>query len=144
MNLLKKSLMIIGIITIIGVGAFFVWYFLNESNEVKSNQDDLSVEELLEISLDTETITTNLADGNFIKAKFKIVTKSKKTAEEIGKLNFRIENTIIKNINGLNKEDVIGFEQFTSLEENLKKELNKEFDSKGYITRVYIVDFVVQ
>ncbi|NMD69125.1 hypothetical protein HHO41_02405 [Bacillus sp. DNRA2] len=143
MNLLKKSLLIIGIITIIGVGAFFVWYFLNAPDETK-NQDDLSIEELQEISLDTEPIMTNLADGNFVKAQFKIVTKSKKTAEEITKLNFRVENTIIKNINGLKKEEIIGLDHFADLEENLKNDLNKEFDSKDYITKVYIVELLVQ
>jgi flagellar FliL protein len=144
MNLLKKSMMIVGMITIICVGTFMVWYFLNAPNETKQNQDDIPVDELLEISIDTKMITTNLADGNFIKAKFKIVTNSKKTAQEMGKLNFRVENTIIKHINGLEKEDVIGLESFTKLEENLQNELNKEFDSKDYITRVYIVDLLVQ
>ncbi|WP_147535404.1 flagellar basal body-associated FliL family protein [Bacillus marasmi] len=143
MNLLKKSLLIIGSITFIGVGAFFVWFALNAPSETK-NQDEVSIEELLEISLDTKPITTNLADGNFMQAKFKIVTKSQKTAEEISKLNFRIENTIIKNINSLKKNEVIGIKGFKSLEESIENDLNKEFDSKDYITRVYIVDFLVQ
>jgi flagellar protein FliL len=144
MNLLKKSILIVAAITIIGVGAFFVWYYLNAPEETKNNADDITVDELVEISVDTEIISTNLADGKFIKAKFKIITKSKKTAEEVEKLNFRVENTIIKSLNSLTKEQVIGLDGLTAIEKNLKKELNKEFDSKDSITRVYIVESIVQ
>lgn len=144
MNLLKKSLLIVGIITILGISAFFVWYFLNAPDETNRNSDELSVEELLEISIDTKPITTNLADGSMIKTQFKIVTDSKDHAEEIKKLNFRMESTIIKSLNGLKKKDVIGLEGFTSIQENLKTELNHEFEDKEIITKVYIVDLMVQ
>lgn len=144
MNLLKKSILIVGIITIIGVGAFFTWYLLNNKDEDKKNSEELSVEELLEISIDTEPITTNLADGSIIKIDFKIVTDSKDSAEEMEKLKFRVESTIIKSLNGMKKHDVIGLEGFTLIQDKLKNELNKEFVSKDMITKVYIVDLLVQ
>ncbi|WP_318507815.1 flagellar basal body-associated FliL family protein [Bacillus sp. T3] len=144
MNLLKKSILIVAIITIIGVGAFFAWHLLNNADEEKKNSEELTVEELLEISIDTEPITTNLADGSIIKIDFKIVTDSKNSAEEMEKLKFRVESTIIKSLNGMKKKDVIGLEGFTAIQDKLKNELNKEFVSKDMITKVYIVDLLVQ
>ncbi|PFP30800.1 hypothetical protein COJ96_02220 [Bacillus sp. AFS073361] len=140
MNLYKKSMLIIGIITLVGVGGYFGWEKLNApKEEIK----EPTAEELLEQSVDTEMITTNFADEGFIKMRFKIITKSKKDAEEIGKLQFHIESSIIQYVNNIKKEEANGPKGLTLIENNLQKVLNQELGT-NYITRVYMIDKVVQ
>jgi flagellar protein FliL len=152
MNLFKKTILVIGIITVLGVGGYVVWdQLFTSEKEVKAkdiNQSmdtvlDQPVDELIEQSIDTETITTNFVDKGFIKTKFKIITSSKEKAEEIKKLQFLVESTIIKSLNEMKQEEAKGLQGFTYIETILKDKLNKEL-GKDYITRVYTVDLLIQ
>jgi flagellar protein FliL len=152
MNLLKKTMLVIGIITVFGVAGYAVWdQLFTSEKEVKAkdtNQNidvvlDQPVNELIEQSVDTETITTNFVDQGFIKTKFKIITSSKQNAEEIKKLQFLVESTIIKSLNEMKQEEAKGLQGFTYIETMLKDKLNKEL-GKDYITRVYTIDLLIQ
>lgn len=141
MKLLKKVMIIIGI-TIIGIGGYFLWDYLYSPKEAKVT-DKPTIEELLEQSVDTETITTNFADSGYIKAQFKIITTSPKNAEELKKLSFLVESTMIKSINGMKKVEASGPKGFALLESRLRDDLNKNLGDK-YISHVYIVDLLLQ
>ncbi len=143
MNLYLKSFLIIAVISIIGVGGFFAWNHFNSPAEEKAKVEKPTIDEVLKKSVDTEEITTNFADGGFIKTKFKIITTSENNAEEIKKLDFRVEDTIIKSFNSMKKEEASGPKGFTLIEKSLKDKLNKELGS-NYITRVYMVDKMIQ
>ena len=142
MKLYLKSLLIIGVITVIGVGGYFVWQYLQTPKEAVAKEAP-TAEELLARSFDTEEITTNFKDGGFIKSKFKIVTTTKDQAEDLNKLGFQVESTIIQYINEINKDSVNQPDGIMAFEDNIKTELNKELHH-NYITRVYIIEKIVQ
>lgn len=143
MKLYLKSIMIMGIITVIGVGGFLGWrYFENKPKET-AKETAPTIDELLKKSVDTEAITTNFVDGGFVKAQFKIITTSEKQAEEVTKLTFRVESSIINSLNGMKKKDALGPDGFALIENNVKNELNKELGG-NYVTKVYTVDLLVQ
>lgn len=145
MKLYVKSLLIMAGITVIGAGGFFAQYHFVHQGEklVKAKDKQPSVDEIINESVDTDSITTNFADGGYIKTKFKLITTSPKDAEEIKKLEFRIEDTVIQTINQIKKEDAVGPNGFTLIENNVKKNLNKALGG-NYITRVYLVDKLIQ
>jgi flagellar protein FliL len=143
MNVYKKSILIIGIITIIGIAGFFIWNYMLSKPDDKETKKQETIEELLEKSVDTEVITTNLADDGLAKMKFKIITTSKKNAEELTKLSFLTESTIIKYFNGLTKQEMTGPGAIEAIENKLKDDLNKALGLE-HITKVYIVEHMVQ
>ncbi|WP_251554548.1 flagellar basal body-associated FliL family protein [Neobacillus muris] len=142
MKLYIKSIVIIGIITVAGLGGYFGWEYFQKPKDAEAKESP-SAEELLAMSVDTESITTNFKDGGFIKTKFKLITTSKDKAEELKKLEFRIESTIIQYINEVDKENVNGPDGIISLEDNLKTELNKELGDDS-ITKVYMIEKIIQ
>lgn len=143
MNVYKKSILIIGIITIIGIAGFFVWNYLQSKPDEKETKKQETIEELLEKSVDTEVISTNLADEGLAKVKLKIITTSKKNAKELTKLSFLTESTIIKYFNGLTKQEMTGPGAIEAIESKLKDDLNKALGHE-YVTKVYIVEHMVQ
>lgn len=143
MNVYKKSILIIGIITIIGIAGFFVWNYLQSKPDEKETKKQETIEELLEKSVDTEVISTNLADEGLAKVKLKIITTSKKNAKELTKLSFLTESTIIKYFNGLTKQEMTGPGAIETIESKLKDDLNKALGHE-YVTKVYIVEHMVQ
>jgi flagellar protein FliL len=143
MNVYKKSILIIAIITLVGIAGFLGWNYLQSKPEEKETKKQETIEELLEKSVDTEVITTNLADEGLAKMKFKIITTSKKNAEELTKLSFLTESTIIKYFNGMTKQEMTGPAAIETIESILKDELNQVLGHE-YVTRVYIVEHMVQ
>lgn len=143
MKVYKLSIILLISITLVGLGGYFAWDYFNSSKKESATQKEKTIEEILEQSVDTMPVTTNFADGGFLKAQFKLITTSKKNAEELSKLLFKVESTIIKTINGIKMDEARGPEGFTLMEEKIKEALNKDFGS-DYITRVYIVDTVSQ
>lgn len=142
MNLYIKSTLIIALITVIGIGGIFTWKRVTAPSSANTNQT-LSVDDLLKQSVDTEPITTNFTDGGFIKAQFKLVTTSSKKAEELQKLSFEVQNTIIQTLNEMKSNDFNGPEGFDLAENLLKKKLNQVL-GKDYIERIYTIEKTVQ
>lgn len=120
--------------------AFAYIYYLN--NEAKAHEGP-TVEEIVESSMDIPEIVTNLEGEEYIRVSFKIQTDSKDTKEELEKLNFRVNNIIIKHLSNLDKEQLEGLDGKTKLEENLKDEIN-EILPKGKVVQVYITSIVIQ
>lgn len=145
MKLYVKSLLILVVITVIGVGGYFVWHQITHPAQAEANSKaaQQTVDDLINESVDTDSITTNFADGGFIKAQFKLITTSQNNAQEIQKLSFRIEDTIIQTINQIKRADAVGPKGFTLIENNVKNDLNKALGG-NYITRVYLVDKLIQ
>jgi flagellar protein FliL len=142
MNLYIKSTLIIALITLIGVGGILAWEKMNVYSEAKTNET-LSVDDLLKQSVDTGQIMTNCSDGGFIKAQFKLIATSPKKAEDLQKLSFKVQNTIIQTLNGMTSQDFNGPKGFDLVEGLLKKRLNQELGDND-IERVYTTEKTVQ
>lgn len=142
-RLMKILIILIVVIVIGGFGGFFLWDHYFAPDKAKEKSDPPTIEELVAKSVDTEDITTNFADGGYIKTKFKIITKSDKTAEELKKLQFLVESSIIKSINRMKKEEAAGPDGIVLIETNIKNEINHNL-GEDYITEVFMVDELIQ
>jgi flagellar protein FliL len=143
MKLYMKSLIIIALITTVGVGGFAAWHYMATPTPAKANADQPSIDEVLNQSIEVGPITTNLKDGGIIKTKFELVCSSAKSAEELKKVSFQIESTIIQYLSGVKKEDLVGANGLDSLEGNVKKKLNQALGTE-VIKRVYTTDKLIQ
>ncbi|MDF2536002.1 MAG: fliL [Bacillales bacterium] len=145
MKLHVKTILILIAITAIGVAIYFYWQHKTQDmrTDVKAELGQLTVDDLISESVDTDSITANFADGDFIKVQFKLIIKSQTKAEEIKKLSFRTKDNIIKTINQIKKSDAVGPNGVDLIENSVKKSLNKDF-GENVVTDVYLVDKLIQ
>nr|WP_253264530.1 flagellar basal body-associated protein FliL [Geobacillus sp. MR] len=106
-------------------------------------QGEPSADELAESSIDIPEMTTNLADGRYIKISFKIQTDSDKGKEEAEKRDFQIKDVIIERLSEMKAADFKGKEGMTALKERLKQDINALMQ-EGKVENVYITSFILQ
>ncbi|AEH48579.1 flagellar basal body-associated protein FliL [Parageobacillus thermoglucosidasius] len=138
-RLIKTMLILLVIIALIGAIALIAVLKLTGEKE----QSTPSADEIVESSIDIPEITTNLADGRYVKISFKIQTNSKKGKEEAEKRDFQIKNIIIEELSEMKAENFKGKEGMTSFEERLKQQINQIMQD-GKVEQVYITSFVLQ
>lgn len=145
MKLYIKTIIILIVITVVGVSGYLVWERANAPKEKKTEpqQNYAMVEDLLKLSVDSESVTTNFSDGDFVQVKFKFVARSEDAAEKLKKMSFKTQDTIIKTINQIKKSDALGPDGFTRMEEKVKEDLNKALGEK-LISKVYLVEKLIQ
>ncbi|MGP4068037.1 flagellar basal body-associated protein FliL [Halobacillus sp. B29] len=134
----KTMIIILSTLTLLGAATLIIVMNLNGTDEVSGKR---SIDEMRESSMLTEDITTDLKNGDFVRIRFRVVTDSKKSLEELQKRDFQMQNILIKEL------AVMDSESFQSglgdLEDQLKAKLN-EVMSQGTVTEVYTVDKVLQ
>jgi len=138
-KLLTVMLIILVSITLIGVVLFVVLTQLNKQSATL----EPSIDDILECSVDVPEITTNLADGKFIRFELKIQTDSKNAAKELEKRNFQTNNIIIEELSELTEENLKGKEGKILLESTIKARLN-ELMQEGEVQQVYITSYIIQ
>ncbi|TWT04479.1 flagellar basal body-associated protein FliL [Planococcus sp. CPCC 101016] len=140
MGKFKNIIIIIILASVIGVGAAFLFSQKTASSEDKP----LTAEELVELSIDTDIITTNLASAsNFAVVQFNIALDNKKTKEETEKRTSEVRAAIISTVAGFTKEELVSKDGIATLEEQLTAKLNDMLD-KGHVERVLVTEFKVQ
>src|SRR5690606_33191293 len=102
-----------------------------------------TVDEIVESSLEIPEIVTNLLGDEYIRVSFTIETDSEETKSELEKLDFRVNNIIIKHLSNLESEELEGLEGKTRLENDLKEQIN-EVLPRGKVVKVYITSIVIQ
>lgn len=135
------KLLILSMTIVIILLAAGLYLFYQKSLE--SAEDEPSVDEMLANSLEIPELTTNLASNHFIRIAFTIQTDSKKAKEELEKREFQVNNTIIKQLSGMEAEDLEGTEGKIKLEELLKSAFNSLLD-EGKVEQVYITSAIIQ
>lgn len=138
-KLLTVMLIILVSITLIGVVLFVVITQMNK----QSSTLEPSIDDILESSVDIPELTTNLADGQFIRIALKIQTDSKKAAEELTKRDFQTKNIIIEELAEMTEENLKGKEGIILLENTIKARLN-ELMQEGEVQQVYITSYIIQ
>ncbi|WP_194840823.1 flagellar basal body-associated FliL family protein [Filobacillus milosensis] len=126
-------------LTLVGVVAIIVLLYTDDSTNEASEP---TIDEKVENSFLTEEITTDLADNNFVRIQFRIVTDSKAASEYLQKgESFQLNNVIIKALTVKESDDFrSGLDQ---IEENIKMKLNQILD-EGLVTGVFVTDKVLQ
>lgn len=135
------TIMLILLIAIALVGAAALIIVLKYTGE--NSKSEPTIDEVLDVSVDVNDITTNLGSNDYIRISFKIQTDSKKAKKELEKRDFQVRNIIIQTLSEKTAEELEGKEGKEKLEEDLKNQID-EIMQEGNIVRVYITDSLLQ
>jgi flagellar FliL protein len=142
MGKLKVFIVLVLVVAVIGGGAMF--YFKKDLIFGPETEKAITAEELAELSIDTDIITTNLASAsNFAIVQFNILLSSEEAKEETEKRTPEVRAAIISTIAGLTKDQLVGGEGITTLEKELSSKLSKIVET-GKVERVLVTEFKVQ
>ena len=142
MGKLKVLVVVILVIAVIGGGTMF--YLKKDLIFGPKTEKAITAEELAELSIDTDIITTNLASAsNFAIVQFNILLSSEEAKEETEKRTPEVRAAIISTIASLSKEQLVGGEGITTLEKELSSKLSKIVET-GKVERVLVTEFKVQ
>jgi flagellar FliL protein len=142
MGKLKVLVVLILVVAVIGGGAMF--YLKKDLIFGPETEKAITAEELAELSIDTDVITTNLASAsNFAIVQFNILLSSEEAKEETEKRTPEVRAAIISTIAGLTKNQLVGGEGITTLEKELSSKLSKIVET-GKVERVLVTEFKVQ
>lgn len=139
MGKLKTFLVIVLSIAIIGTGATF----LLGKEVLGFGNDRPSAEDIAELSVDTDIITTNLASNNFGVVQFNILLDNKDAKEELDKRKPEVRAAIISTLAGFTKDQLVGRQGIINLEEELLSKLQTMVET-GMVERVLVTEFKVQ
>ncbi len=140
MRKLKSILVIVLFVAVIGAGATFL---LGQDVLGISNTKGATANELAELSINTDVITTNLSSNNFAVVQFNILLESKNAKEELEKRTPEVRAAVISTLAGFTKEQVTGKEGLANLEKELFSKL-KVIVETGRVERVLVTEFKVQ
>ncbi|AKG04568.1 flagellar basal body-associated protein FliL [Salimicrobium jeotgali] len=136
-KLMKTTLIILSVLTVLGVGAIVLVLNMNDTKA----DGERSIDDIRNASLETEEMTTDLKDGGFVRISFRIVTDSKDSLKELEKRDFQMKNVILKQLARMKEEDFKA--DLTTLEDSISSKLN-EVMKKGKVTKVYTISKVLQ
>nr|WP_255349871.1 flagellar basal body-associated protein FliL [Halobacillus sp. BBL2006] len=137
-NIFKTMIIVLSSLTVLGVVALILVTNLGGTEEASGER---SIDDIRESSYLTDDITTDLQSGDYVRIRFRIVTDSKNSLEELEKRDFQVQNILIKELATMESD---AFQTgLSGLEETLKLKLN-EFMTEGKVTDVYTVDKVLQ
>jgi flagellar protein FliL len=126
-------------IGLVGAAGYFGFQYFSPKTEAS----EPTAEELDKLMVETDEITTNLADKSYVKIKFKIQADNKDAKKELEKRLFQVNNLIIYEISNKKTEELSGQKGLISLEITLKTEINKVMQD-GKVVRVYTTQKIIQ
>lgn len=132
-------LLILVSITLVAVVA--VALILNKDNSASAGAP--TADQMVEASVVVPEVTTNLADGDFVKMAFTIHTNDKKAKEELEKRMFQVNNIIISELSELNAEQLQGKQGKEQLQNIMKQSINGIMQ-EGTVEQVYITSSIIQ
>lgn len=142
MGKIVKIIVAVVVLAAICGGAYF--FFFMPKDEKAEEHKSHSAEEIAEMSIDTDVITTNLASaGNFGIVQFNILLSDKETKEEAEKRTAEVRAAVISTVASFTKEDLIGESGIKLIEEELILRLKDVFE-KGTVERVLVTEFKLQ
>lgn len=139
-KVLTISLIILVSITLVGVVGLILTLQLKNGDEADKEP---SIDEIIESSVDIPEITTNLSGRQFIRISLKIQTSNKKSAEELTKRDFQVNNIVIQELSEKSAKDFEGKTGKQAFEDAIKAQLNPLM-KEGKIEKVYIVSYIIQ
>ncbi|MEK6268259.1 MAG: flagellar basal body-associated FliL family protein [Planococcus sp. (in: firmicutes)] len=141
MGKIIKIIVAFVVVAAIGAGAYL--YFMPKEEKAEEHKS-LSAEEVEELSIDTDIITTNLASsGNFGIVQFNILLSDKETKEEAEKRTAEVRAAVIATVASFTKEELLGESGITMIEEELTGRLTEVME-KGKVERVLVTEFKMQ
>ncbi|RXT15122.1 flagellar basal body-associated protein FliL [Ammoniphilus sp. CFH 90114] len=143
-KLFNIALIIMIAITLLGVAAVAVYkLYINPPNAGVEEVEPLSIDEILELSVETEEMTTNLYGGGYVRLKMKLQADNKKSKEELEKRLFQVDHIILKTLAGMTEEEIRGPEGLRKVEEQIRSSIN-ELLQEGQVTEVTTTRMIIQ
>ncbi|MGC4375643.1 flagellar basal body-associated protein FliL [Fictibacillus sp. Mic-4] len=139
----KKTVVIGTVISSVIIAGLLGFYLFHQFSPKSKEENSPAADELEKLTVETEEITTNLADDSYIKVKFKLLAGSKKAKQEIEQRLFQINNIIIYELSDKKANDLKGQKGITGLEDVLKQKINRLMQ-EGKVVRVYTTEKIVQ
>lgn len=139
------SLIILIGITLLGGIAFVLWKttFPTVINEQPVEEQKLSADEMLSLSVTTDVITTNLYSKDYIVIQFSILLDNKEAKLEFEKRLVQARAIIISVLSSQTAEDLRGTEGIDRLNAILMNRFN-EILQNGKVDEVIIIDLKIQ
>ncbi|MFC7372179.1 flagellar basal body-associated protein FliL [Fictibacillus iocasae] len=126
-------------ISAVGASGYYIFTMFSPKTEASVP----TAEELEELTVETEEITTNLLDDAYVKIRFKIQADSKEGKEELEKRLFQVNNLIIYEISGMKTESLKGPAGMAGLEKTLQGKISKIM-LDGKVSKVYTTQKIIQ
>jgi len=144
MSLYQKSLLIIVCIALLGFGSIGTWmFFKSEFSGKEAGSLSVSAKDLMERTVETETITTNLYGGGWIKIRFAIEADSAETKERLEQTMFQTKSIIIRILSQLDRDKLTGENGLKIVEDAIQDKLNEALEGEK-IVKVYTTDRIIQ
>lgn len=137
-KLLTIMLIMLVTITLIGVIVVVILTQLD-----KGSTSGPTIDEIVESKVDIPEITTNLADGSFVKVSVTLQASDKKSGEELLKRDFQVKNILIQELSEMESEALEGKQGKVTFQNAIKSQIN-ELMQTGEVTQVYITTYVLQ
>ncbi|MCF6137115.1 flagellar basal body-associated FliL family protein [Pseudalkalibacillus berkeleyi] len=141
-SLVKTMVVMLSAITILAIAGFVIYITLFSTDKEKAT-DKMTASEVVDLSINTDEIMTNLADEGFAKVTFRIQVDNKKAKEELETRMFQVRNSIIYQLSATNSSDLQGPKGIEALENNLQTTINGYLES-GKVVRVFTTEKIVQ
>lgn len=144
-KLFHMSLIILIAATLLGAVTIILWntYLKTDVADAEAEPaEELSIDEVLERSVETEQITTNLYSDGFAQVRFRIQADSKEAKDELEKRMYQIEHIVIKTISSMTEDDIRGAEGLHMLETKIQQEMNELLD-KGEVVKVLTTEKIL-
>lgn len=139
----KMKFLVYALIAVAIVGGAGM-FLLKDEIVGSADEKPSTAEELAELSIDTDVITTNLASENhFAVVQFNILLNNTHAKEETEKRTAEVRAAIISTIAGFTKEELIGKDGIANLEQQLASKVDG-FVETGKVQRVLVTEFKVQ
>lgn len=138
-KLLTIMLIMLVTITLIGVIAVVLLTQLDKGGASSGP----TIDELVESKVDIPEITTNLADGSFVKLTLTLQASDKKAAEELLKRDYQVKDILIQELSEMEEEGLEGKQGKVAFQNTIKSQIN-ELMQNGEVTQVYFTSYVLQ
>jgi flagellar FliL protein len=146
-KLMNMALIILIAISLLGLTAFVLYqYVLSDSKSAMTKEEKpkkLTIDEMLERTVETKEYKTNLIDNEFIMIKFAFQLDSLDAKKELEKRSIQLDSTIISVLASTKSEEIEGEQGLNALATILLNKIN-EFMDTGKVVRVYIIDKILQ
>ena len=134
------TIMLIMLVTITLIGVIVVVLLTQlDKGEAKGP----TIDEIVESKVDIPELTTNLADGSFVKVSVTLQASDKESGEELLKRDFQVKNILIQELSEMESEALEGKQGKVTFQNAIKSQIN-ELMQKGEVTQVYITSYVLQ
>ncbi|MEC2222199.1 MULTISPECIES: flagellar basal body-associated protein FliL [Heyndrickxia] len=138
-KMVRIMLVMISVILLAGIITIIVIYKSNEATKAKGP----NIDEVVDSSVDIDTMTTNLKDNHIVQIAIKIEGNNKKAKEELTKRDFQIKDIMIDELSNMNMQDLQAEKGKQKFKTDIKNRLNKMMQD-GEVVNVYITSFVIQ